>query len=281
MQVTVNNRHTGKPKFTTEIHCSDETPIPMRLRRAVEWAIKTGIDLAGADLSGGWFDHLDFKKSRLGDVNLNDALMANADLSGVLLEQATAVGADFTRARLNGATIVRSDFSRAKLRLADFSGAGVGYTNFSGTDLTSAYLGHNRYIHCRFNEAVLADVDFNGSELPGCDFGNTILTHADFTRASIVEAIGLHDRVVDGGTLSDGRRMLLTRTEPGPWRLKTSSRGDWTVEEARNWASKRADAFLAGETQAIIDHLVRLAEMRAWPDTGQEPAPSEQAAPTP
>ena len=111
----------------------------------------------------------------------------------------------------------------------------------------------------------------------GANLSDANLSRANLSRANLSGANGIVDRLIDGGLRSDGYRFLLTRTEPGAWRVKAGCR-NFTVEEAlSHWAATRAGTPLGEETFALIDHMTRLATIREWRAEG-EPARVEAAA---
>src|SRR3990167_839760 len=106
-----------KSWFDSKILFSIETD---SWRLALEAAVKSGANLAGADLSG---------------ANLSGANLAGADLSGANLYRANLSGADLSGANLSGA-----DLSRANLSGADLTGANLAGASLSGADLYRANL---------------------------------------------------------------------------------------------------------------------------------------------
>ena len=82
------------------------------------------------------------------------------------------------------------------------------------------------------------------------------LRGADLRGAILEDATGLHNRVIVGPTRRDGYRFLLTRTEPGPWRIKAGCR-NFTLPEAReHWERTRGGTPLGYETQRILAYLM-------------------------
>jgi uncharacterized protein YjbI with pentapeptide repeats len=109
------------------------------------------------------------------------------------------------------------------------------------------------------------------ADLVGADLARANLAGADLAGANLAGANGISGRIIDGGLRSDGYRFLLTRTEPGAWRIKSGCR-NYTVDKARaHWAATRAGTPLGEETFAIIDHMTRLAAIREWPAEGESP----------
>jgi hypothetical protein len=96
----------------------------------MEYDIKPGADLKGANLSG----------SILFRANLSRAILSRANLSGSKLSRASLFGADLSRADLTGANLSRAILSRADLTGANLSSASLFGADLSRADLTGANL---------------------------------------------------------------------------------------------------------------------------------------------
>lgn len=105
------------------------------------------------------------------------------------------------------------------------------------------------------------------------------LVRANLDGASLVGASHIADRVIDGGIRSDGYRFLLTRTEPGEFRIKAGCR-NFTVTEAKaHWNERRPKGEpLGDETRLIIKHMLAMARLRNWKPLAEPvEAPAEAA----
>lgn len=100
------------------------------LRLAVEAAVKSRVNLVGADLSGANLAGADLSRANLYVANLYRADLSGADLSR----------ANFYGANLSGANLVGADLSGANLSVTDLSGA-----DLSGANLIRAQ-GVNPYM---------------------------------------------------------------------------------------------------------------------------------------
>ena len=113
------------------------------------------------------------------------------------------------------------------------------------------------------------------ANLTGADLADAYLADANLADANLADAnlagSNVSDRIIDGGLRSDGYRFLLTRTEPGPWRVKAGCR-NFTLEEATaHWAAKRpAGDPIGDETRMIIANMLAIAKLRQWPADGEE-----------
>ena len=143
---------------------------------------------------------------------------------------------------------------------ADLYGADLSGANLSGADLTHANL-----THANLTGANLTGASLYGANLTGADLTGANLYGANLYGANLTGARHIADRVIDGGLRSDGYKFLLTRTEPGAWRVRAGCR-DLTVTEAReHWERTRKGTLLGNETMMILDHMESVARLREWP----------------
>ena len=132
-------------------------------------------------------------------------------------------------------------------------------------------------IHNRFTGAVqfTAEIECEETALRSVKIGLAvrwaIKNEANLSEANLYGADSISDRIIDGGIRSDGYRFLLTRTDPGPWRIKAGCR-NFTLDEAReHWTRTRPEGDpLGDETRLIIAHMVAVAKLRKWPEGGEE-----------
>ena len=93
------NRFTDEVIYTAEIDCADDVPFPVKKGLAVKQAAKDGADLIGANLTNANLSKADLSYAWLADAdlvgadlsyadlryaNLYDAILRNADLTGVI-----------------------------------------------------------------------------------------------------------------------------------------------------------------------------------------------------
>ena len=115
--------------------------------------------------------------------------------------------------------------------------------------------------------ANLADAYLAGAYLAGANLAGAYLAGANLAGANLAGA-NLADRIIDGGLRSDGYRFLLTRTEPGEFRVKAGCRNFTLTEAAVHWTATRPPGeSLGDETRVIIAHMVGLARTRGWKST--------------
>jgi uncharacterized protein YjbI with pentapeptide repeats len=148
--------------------------------------------------------------------------------------------------------------ARANLVGANLVGANLAGASLARANLADAFLAG----------ANLAGVNLAGASLAGAKLAGANLAGASLARANLADA-KLAGRIIDGGIRADGYRFLLTRTEPGEWRVKAGCR-NFTLAEAReHWGASYGRTELGAEALAIIDHMVALAELREWPKEGE------------
>ena len=121
--VEIKSRWNEGVLFRAEVDAS--TDANLRVRAAVEIAVKSGADLTGACLDGAY----------LAGADLDGADLDGADLAGADLAGAHLVGADLTRASLDGASLDGASLAGAHLAGAYLSGAYLSGAYLSGADL--------------------------------------------------------------------------------------------------------------------------------------------------
>ena len=119
-------------------------------------AVKSKINLRGANLS---------------EANLSGASLSGASLSGANLSGADLSGADLYGANLRGANLSGADLSKANLRGADLYGADLSGADLSGANLSKA----NLY------GASLSEANLSGASLSGASLSKASLSGADLS----------------------------------------------------------------------------------------------------
>ena len=119
--------------------------------------------------------------------------------------------------------------------------------------------------------AIKNEADLREANLYGANLSEADLYWANLREANLRGADSISDRIIDGGIRSDGYRFLLTRTDPGPWRIKAGCQ-NFTLDEAqKHWTRTRPEGDALGdETRLIIAHMVAVAKLRNWPESGEE-----------
>ena len=131
-------------------------------------------NLANADLTWIILQNALLSDADLSGADLSHADLAGADLSKASLRQAILVGAQLLRADFTQADLGRSDLSEANLDSTDFDAAYLGGANFRGAKLVATYL----------NEAHLIEADFSN-----CTMSRVWLERVDLSRSKGLETV--------------------------------------------------------------------------------------------
>ena len=175
--------------------------------------------------------HLKWLRGEAGGqkANLYGANLSGANLTGANLTGADLTGADLTRAKLSGANLTRAKLSGANLYGANLYGANLSRANLTGADLTGA--------------------DLTGANLSGANLSGASLSGAN---------------LIVGGTRSDGYQFLLIKEGDGVLRVNAGCRR-FTIANGRDhWERTRGGTRLGHESQALLDHLERMASIAGW-----------------
>ena len=124
IKFNVPNRWTGETKFTAEIDCDDDAPIPHKLRFAVRWALENNENLEGANLEGANLEWVNLVGANLVGANLKWANLEGANLKWVNLVGANLVGANLKWANLEGANLKWANLEGAE-GIIQFGPAGL------------------------------------------------------------------------------------------------------------------------------------------------------------
>ena len=149
--IQIKHRYTGNVLY--EYEATDEQQSSrLKMRAALESAVKSDADLRDADLRGAYL-----RGAYLSGADLRGAYLRGANLSGAYLRGAYLRGANLSGADLIDANLRGANLSGAYLRGADLSGAYLGGADLSGADLSDAYL----------RGANLSGADLSGANLRG------------------------------------------------------------------------------------------------------------------
>jgi hypothetical protein len=176
MKFSVKNRFSGEVQITATIKCAADDAESVKIGLAVKWAIKSGADLRGADLSRANLSGADLSRADLSCANLSGADLSRADLSC----------ADLSRANLSGADLRGADLSRADLSCADLSRADLSCANLSCADLRGA--------------------DLSGADLSRADLSCADLSRANLRGAKEAEYAIARTRILPDGDLIGWKR---------------------------------------------------------------------------
>lgn len=99
----VLNRFSGEIQFSAEIDCGEDAERSIKLRLAVQWALRNSANLRGANLSSANLRGANLSYANLRDANLSDANLSGADLRYANLSDANLSYANLSYADLRGA----------------------------------------------------------------------------------------------------------------------------------------------------------------------------------
>ena len=147
--------------------------------RALESAVKDGVDLAGADLSGQDLSH----------VRLYQAKLVGSDLSGANFGHANLVDCD-----LSGVTGYRTKFAHADFRRVKMDGSSLSQCNFYSADFVGTSWQKSNLRDCCFARASLKEMDLSDTDLSFVDFDRAVLADVNLDRAILHRAStdGMH-----------------------------------------------------------------------------------------
>ncbi|NNF99543.1 MAG: hypothetical protein HKM93_09210 [Desulfobacteraceae bacterium] len=141
--------------------------------------------LSGADLSGVVAYNADLSGADLSEANLTRADLREANLTRANLYGADLQNAILSRAKLNGAILTAAKLQRAQLNQAELNDAFLIRADLEEADLTEAHLEEcNLYManlkRAALNAAILIEADLTASDLTYAQ-----LEKADLTRAKL------------------------------------------------------------------------------------------------
>ena len=151
------------------------------------------LDLRGADFSGALLSGTSFVGSRLGGVNLTNALLQKADFSAAELDGASLLGASADGAKFVGSRMQKIDASKADFSGGDFSGADLSGAMLAGTVFAGSRMAGLQAKACVADKASFEDCDLSGavfgeSRCNGARFNGADLQQANFAAASAEKA---------------------------------------------------------------------------------------------
>jgi uncharacterized protein YjbI with pentapeptide repeats len=148
---------------------------------------------------------VDLSEADLYGATLSGALLIRADLSRAALYEANLKSADLNRAKLSGAKLNAADLREAKLRGADLREAELSEADLSEADLNGAFLWGADLFQASLTGARLRIANLFQTDLRSADFRGADLNGADLTRANLTEAdlsgADLTDAYLEAATL--------------------------------------------------------------------------------
>jgi hypothetical protein len=152
---------------------------------------------------------------------------------------------------------------RADLSSADLSGEDLSGVNLSGVNLTDANLTDANLTDANLSYAILTDAKLIRTNLTGANLSGASLFAANLSSAILTDA-----NLICGGKRSDSHDFYLIREPSGAVMVRAGCRY-FTPDAARaHWTETRAGTRLGNESLAIVDHLMRMAEIAGWISEG-------------
>ena len=144
---------------------------------------------------------------------------------------------------------------------AYLAGAYLAGANLAGAYLTGAYLTGAYLAGADLAGADLTGADLARADLAGANLAGAYLARADLAGANLTGAYLTGAYLIDGGQRSDGYRFVGS-IKDGVLMISAGCRY-FTLPDARShWSSSRGGTALGDETQAILDHIERVANVR-------------------
>ena len=137
----------------------------------------SGLDLRGANFAGAWLESANFAKSNVSGADFSYAVLAHANLGGVVALGSKFAGANLGRAVLKGGIFDKAEFSGATLMHCSFA-----ETQFCGANITGAML-----IDTTWGQADWSGVIATGQTFYKLDLQGVVLAGADLSGGNFIE----------------------------------------------------------------------------------------------
>ncbi len=159
-------------------------PLEETFRQALITVFKESFSLARDELKKQKGSTYDSQFLNAAGVQLDTAVLAQANLAGAWLPQASLQKASLVKAQLRDATLISANLERADLTGADLTGA-----NLERADLTESTLKGTNFKQARLIEAHLRGAELTGAELQWGHLNKAVLENANLTGAHLEGAI--------------------------------------------------------------------------------------------
>jgi uncharacterized protein YjbI with pentapeptide repeats len=132
-------------------------------------AVRSDVDLSGADLAGVALARCDLSGARLQGANLARANLVGSDLTGANLRQANMRSSDMCAAVLHKTNLAGANLSDANMSLVYAVWAFMPQADLSETNLSRANLTGANLANCNLFESILEGANLTGAFLQGCN----------------------------------------------------------------------------------------------------------------
>ena len=192
------SKYLRKDDLSSVLSNTDGIPHPLVeifLTEAVLFIERNDTDLHGAFFIGAYL-----RRGNLNNVNLEDALLWEADLIGARLQNACLRNADLELALLIGADLEKAELAQADLEGAVLSQAVLSRADLRGANLSMANLQRGALQNANLSQAYLINADLRDADLRGANFWGADLSGADLSGAGNLTKVQIEDAIVDGST---------------------------------------------------------------------------------
>jgi uncharacterized protein YjbI with pentapeptide repeats len=146
------------------------------------------VNLSEANLNRAHLSGMNLSKANLYRANLNGADLIEATLERAVLVDANLSGANLYRANLRDAALVGANLSGAGLSDANLDRANLSHANLSGADLFKASLDWAHLAGANLSGAFLAWASLTSVALMSANLSRAKLKNADLSGAGLVQA---------------------------------------------------------------------------------------------
>ena len=140
-------------------------------------------------------------------------------------------------------------------------GLAVRWAVKAGADLAGAYLAGADLARADLAGANLARADLAGANLARANLAGAYLAGAYLADANLARANLADADLIDGGQRSDGYRFVGS-VKDGALMISAGCRYLAIADARKHWTATRGGTALGDETQAILDHIERVANVR-------------------
>ena len=168
--------------YGTGVGCKGENELVV-LGGDGQWQVNGQMNLEGADLANA-----DLSSAYLGSANLNGADLSLANLNGAYLTNANLTGANLYRANLTNAYLTSANLTNAYLGVANLGQATLTSANLSGVDLSNANLTSANLNSANLMGATLMGATLTSANLRWANLGGANLYQANLYQADLPNA---------------------------------------------------------------------------------------------
>lgn len=151
-------------------------------------SVQKRLDLNPINLQGAVLTDADFSGIYLKNAKLTDANLSGVNLGGACLNNANLTDVNLSNANLTGADLVVANLSYANLNHAELGQVDLSGANLSGVDLSSANLSGVNLSSANLTDADLSNANLSGANLSGANLSGVILSDADLNGANLTNA---------------------------------------------------------------------------------------------